>query len=69
MKANNLDTKECEGCAINHRCDLQPHYIDQQGNEKTCPCSTCLIKGICENSCQEFYIRYQYQGKVVNNDK
>jgi len=60
-KINNLDTKECDGCAIRNRCDLKPHYIDCYGNEKICPCSTCLVKGICKDSCQDFYIQYQYQ--------
>jgi len=47
--------KGCKGCLG----DAGPQYMDEDGVTKECPCSTCLVKGICEKTCEEFY-EYNY---------
>jgi len=54
QKTNYKNYKECEGCGPSLiTCPLKPHYIDNQGNKIICPCSICLVKGICVSSCDK----------------
>jgi hypothetical protein len=45
----------CKGCKtynLNHnKC-----YYQIYNKSVKCPCSTCLIKGICDTPCEEFHI-------------
>ena len=45
------ECKGCKGCLG----DVKPQYIDKHGVTKKCPCLICLIKGMCEKTCEEFY--------------
>jgi len=63
--------KECEGCAYEGLCDyegscvLEPYYINKQGDKLVCPCSICLVKGVCIKSCKEIQLYYlSYRKKV-----
>jgi len=58
---------DCEGCRgrigcvpsnANSTCSLKSHYIDQQGNKIVCPCSICLVKGICKELCDDIQLYY-----------
>jgi len=54
QETNYKECEGCEGCGIyttDHECMLKPYYIDKQGNKIVCPCSTCLIKMICNKPC------------------
>lgn len=51
-------TNECEGCRSfnkNHSCEA---WIQDTTNEDKCPCSTCLVKGICKEACEDFKNMY-----------
>jgi len=50
----NLKIKDCKGCLSSNYCNLDSRRIDKQGNKIMCPCSICLIKGICKKICYEF---------------
>jgi len=39
----------CHGCADYNACILA-----EERSKNKCPCSNCLLKGICENLCEEF---------------
>jgi len=55
MSNQKTNYKECNGCKSNEtECVLKPYYINNQGDKLECPCSTCLIKGICIKACNEF---------------
>jgi len=60
-----LKVKDCKGCLGSNYCNLNSRHIDDQGNENICPCSTCLIKGICEVVCYDFrqYCNYRVNGE------
>jgi len=66
---------DCEGCFMfrregrimfkkNKSCD-----VITAGKEKNCPCRSCLVKVMCENSCKEYidYIDQVY--KQLNKNK
>jgi len=50
--------KRCEGCLSyskvigKPRCSLK--RISYIREELTCPCSICLVKGVCNTDCEEF---------------
>jgi len=58
MSKQEIKYKECNGCksykGYKGKCFLVPYYFNEQGNKLECPCSTCLVKGICEKPCDEF---------------
>jgi len=54
MSNQETNHKECEGCLDREECALEPYFIDHHDNKIECPCSTCLIKGICIKACDEF---------------
>lgn len=42
----------CKGCYVYYWpvcCGVLPKY-----REKMCPCTECLVKGVCQKSCYEF---------------
>ena len=45
--------KGCKGCilydGLEYICVVKPSYKDIE-----CPCKTCLIKGVCHESCEKF---------------
>ena len=59
MSNSHKEYEECKGCK---GCisSVKPQYIDKNDKLIVCPCQTCLIKGICHMSCQEYetYIAY-----------
>ena len=40
----------CKGCFVNDSCPL----IQQNELVPMCPCSNCLVKGVCEISCEDY---------------
>jgi len=58
--------EECKGCngydSNNRLCFLEPYYTDKQGNRIICPCTTCLIKVVCNKLCYELQIYYSLFG-------
>lgn len=51
----------CHGCVIyNNECDTQKNNFDG-----SCPCSQCIIKTMCENSCE----RYDIYRKIKELDE
>jgi len=46
--------KACNGCSIIYQCNLSPCCLDNQASKLTCPCTICLLKGICNKICEEF---------------
>jgi hypothetical protein len=59
-----MNTEKCEGCKSlayhenkkRYYCkSLYPFYLDVIEIE-SCPCNTCLIKGICITACDNFKI-------------
>jgi len=65
---NKKNLKECRGCrgcrGYVNVCLLEPHYIDDQGNKTECPCLTCLIKGICNKSCDKIQTYYDSRNQA-----
>jgi hypothetical protein len=64
-KETHMDEYEdCIGCYLGtrndknqedknvHTCDL--HWVNDEGT--ICPCTICLIKGMCKKSCEEFKV-------------
>jgi len=51
----NKTQKECDGCSISRYCPLEPYFIDDN-NKILCPCTVCLVKGICDILCDDFRI-------------
>ena len=51
------DNSNCIGCKTNNICDKQ-----EQTDLYKCPCSICLIKGVCNNSCEDYR---EFQFNVV----
>jgi hypothetical protein len=50
-----LRERICKGCnsaADNNKCTICIEPINDR--EETCPCSSCLVKMICNESCLEF---------------
>lgn len=62
-----MNIKDCKGCKLMqcaqhyyktaHICSLLYTDSDLYIKVPVCPCSICLIKGICEDACQA-YFRY-----------
>jgi len=44
--------KECEGCNVCY--GIRPYYKNKDGIIEECPCSKCLIKGICKHTCKAY---------------
>jgi len=61
--------KECIGCDVCGRCKFKPYHLDKQGNKIICPCTICLIKGICTRICTDFvqYIKLWEVGVNIND--
>ena len=50
-----MSKENCVGCIVNIDClDYSSHHI--------CPCSICLVKSMCANTCEEYnvYIKVVY---------
>lgn len=58
----------CNGCyaanpdEVEIICSLQPEY-----NNHICPCSTCLIKGVCDSTDEECEIFFKWRKLVIPN--
>jgi hypothetical protein len=50
-----VSRKLCEGCDTyeNNVCLVNPSTI-RKGIKRMCPCTTCLIKGMCTRECREY---------------
>jgi len=44
----------CAGCVMKGQCDIAPNFKDE-----TCPCSDCLVKGVCANTCNNWETYYK----------
>lgn len=49
---NEKSDEECRGCTI-IVCDLDINFY-LNGVEYECPCINCLVKAMCENSCDSY---------------
>jgi len=67
MSEQETNYKECERCRGRIGCSpsdifstwsLKPYYINKQGNKIVCPCSICLVKGICKELCSDIQTYY-----------
>lgn len=54
----------CAGCRVIEECYLKPF------NKKndTCPCSLCLIKGVCLDPCDK-YVKYRKIERQIKYDE
>jgi len=43
----------CDGCKGSCKNEFD-FYLDSNDNKIICPCSFCLIKGVCINGCDNF---------------
>jgi len=43
----------CRGCKLFKKCDIKFYLNDI---ELHCPCSVCLVKGICNRDCKDFQL-------------
>ena len=50
-----ISRKLCIGCDTykNNVCLVEPTII-RKGIKKMCPCRTCLVKVMCDNTCKEY---------------
>jgi len=73
MDKQEINYKECEGCKEYQKhpgekiicwLTLEPYHIDEQGNRIECPCSICLVKGVCIKSCKEIQLYYLSYRKI-----
>jgi len=58
--------KNCEGCAS--KCDINLRVFNNKEN-RICPCTNCLIKMVCEDSCKEYYLFHQYAYEQMKKQK
>lgn len=57
------DMTNCKGCRIANLCK----EMIVASKIKECPCRICLIKGMCQVSCEDF-LRWQKYGLQYNED-
>ena len=48
-----MESEKCKGCTIFDNCSTKK-YLDEIN--LVCPCSTCLVKGICNQDCKDFML-------------
>lgn len=63
--SHNMKEKICKGCRsynANHEPCCSIESILYLPEDKICPCSTCLVKGICDQPCLDYTI---YSGKFI----
>ncbi len=46
--------KDCHGCLTNNGSTHVSMYKYWKRNNTKCPCSICLIKGVCSDACEEY---------------
>jgi len=63
---NNEMYEECKGCVIVTNCNLEPRF-ESNGIIEECPCSTCLVKGICLPMCKRLE-RYDDLYNLYNDE-
>jgi len=67
--------KMCKGCYYYSRSDRRPlcKVIDTDYVSETliCPCSICLIKGVCEDACDDYnyYVDELELEEYLSHDK
>lgn len=62
-----MKNKECNGCKLFDSCSVKTylHEIDFR-----CPCSICLVKGICDRDCKDYILfRTKAQIQKVNIER
>lgn len=57
-------SEQCNGCNTKGQCSFYTYFIYEYNNGRTktnleslisrCPCTICLIKGICQKPCDEY---------------
>jgi hypothetical protein len=49
-------SNHCYGCLVykNGEGDYCVHSVHNTELEGLCPCTTCLIKGVCQKECDEY---------------
>ena len=60
--------KNCRGCRSKERCSFLVYYYEFEFNKYVCPCTTCLVKIMCSQMCEErdklytlIYLNYSYK--------
>ncbi len=56
------DIYPCSGCYIymeDLSCDITSIFIDKLTDSDMCPCSICLVKVVCEGTCEDYLIFYR----------
>lgn len=60
---------ECKGCASFSYNTNSPYCkaeVDSRISlDQSCPCLTCLIKGVCDTICEEF----EYYNNISNEER
>ena len=66
-----MKKKDCDGCLVNKNNRLGHDGCKWLNTEIACPCSKCLIKVMCSNTCDLFYkhnIRIHKYNNLKEND-
>ena len=58
--------ENCKGCAA--KCDMNLRAANNEENQ-ICPCTNCLVKMICEDSCEKYYIFHNQIYKWLKEQK
>lgn len=60
-----IHDEECKGCSMNHHCIIEPSYTDPKTNEVIkCPCIDCIIKTMCNFTCEKYE---KYEEYIIKN--
>ncbi len=60
-----MRNKHCEGC--NNTCDVQ--IIPNTNNNGSCPCTICVVKMVCETTCDEWLEWLHTYDNVLKREK
>jgi hypothetical protein len=44
----------CEGCCTSFNSQDESCQLSKHNDSGQCPCSTCIVKVMCEKSCDDF---------------
>ncbi len=47
--------KHCKGCYAYTRTERSPCSISGYNKKGECPCTTCIIKVMCNKTCDDFF--------------
>ena len=61
-----MEKEDCEGCYTHERYKKYSDQYNSISKDLICPCSICLVKPVCDNSCEKLI---KYEGKLYNKGK